>query len=405
LTPCFGKATWPECNEYAAKFGATPDEMLRYTFAIVRTTLRRDDLERADRNGEEVAKRILDPGNDLQTRLRLLPRLLDYDEGLMPSFAIGQQGPFPDFLERQVFVKVVRQEASLLLIEARRQEALQVLAASYRMGQFLNAEFALINRLIGIALRVIACQGLQDFALNACETEQQFRELWGVLTDLERVDHLPVRTSLNEATTALGYSQDGNETPIREAVSDAKFELMRMATAAKCHQVLTKTFPAAANEFTPLLPQGPPVDPFTSQPLRFDSHEPYRCYSLGPDKKDQHGRVTYDSTNGTVSAGDIVTTISRERVYPFPQQPLHASSHEDVLNVFTNGLPVDVFADRRGQPMGITQRAPVRIWSAGPDTDSSAIERAGAAYLPTVQYDPTNGTISQGDVFIELPPK
>ena len=44
-------------------------------------------------------------------------------------------------------------------------------------------------------------------------------------------------------------------------------------------------------------------DPFTGQPLRVAND---RIWSLGPDGQDQSARVSYDPTNGTVSAGDIV---------------------------------------------------------------------------------------------------
>jgi RNA polymerase sigma factor (sigma-70 family) len=48
------------------------------------------------------------------------------------------------------------------------------------------------------------------------------------------------------------------------------------------------------------------VDPFTSAPLR---STPGQFWSLGPDGVDQQGKLQYDPTNGTMSAGDIVLFV------------------------------------------------------------------------------------------------
>jgi hypothetical protein len=45
------------------------------------------------------------------------------------------------------------------------------------------------------------------------------------------------------------------------------------------------------------------IDPFTGKPLMKMGNS---FYSLGPDMTDQGGKVVYDPTNGTLSAGDIV---------------------------------------------------------------------------------------------------
>lgn len=54
------------------------------------------------------------------------------------------------------------------------------------------------------------------------------------------------------------------------------------------------------------------IDPFTNAPLRkSDATSHALIYSLGPDREDQHGAVTYDPTNGTYSAGDILLRARR----------------------------------------------------------------------------------------------
>lgn len=47
-----------------------------------------------------------------------------------------------------------------------------------------------------------------------------------------------------------------------------------------------------------------PEDPFRDVPLQTNSNGAW--YSYGPDKDDQGGKIPYDATNGTMSAGDVV---------------------------------------------------------------------------------------------------
>ncbi|MCE5229711.1 hypothetical protein LLG95_08965 [bacterium] len=57
---------------------------------------------------------------------------------------------------------------------------------------------------------------------------------------------------------------------------------------------------------------GAGVDPFTNEPIRIlQQPDGTLIYSLGPDRQDQQGAVTYDPHNGTISAGDIVVRIPR----------------------------------------------------------------------------------------------
>jgi hypothetical protein len=52
-----------------------------------------------------------------------------------------------------------------------------------------------------------------------------------------------------------------------------------------------------------------PADPFRNRgPIETDRQPNgfFKAWSIGPDQKDQHGRIRYDATNGIISAGDIV---------------------------------------------------------------------------------------------------
>jgi hypothetical protein len=207
--------------------------------------------------------------------------------------------------------------------------------------------------------------------------------------------------------------------------------------------------------------------------LKFTAGTPdlYSVYSVGPDRRDDGAAIEYDSTNGTISRGDIYVRIPRERSFPFPRDGVRAKNAYELLNQFPNGLPTDPFA--RGMygkiPLSIIESAtgtPVFIFSCGPDQyvpdkssdlvstppiapdaplsryeqrvflpaspapagDTGAPLPPGRTppgpgpypesmlqqwrnqsrfqegnYLLGPRYDPTNGTTSDGDLFIEIP--
>ena len=368
----------------------------------------------------------------------------------------------PNFLELQVSSKVVRTLATFYLFQGRRKESLELLASIYRMGQSLNAHGIIIQRLIGIGVRRIASGGLKIFVLNACETKEDFRECWNVLERLHNTPfqedgtrlgwgEYPTITSLMESCPGGRYCwrtpDTERETDARHRTSDMEFHLVRMAAAAKHRLLFSGDFPNSESDFAPFLPNGLPKDEFTTgTPLRFAplSKNELVIYSLGPDKDDDRASLEYDPTNGIFSNGDICLRIPREREFPFPRDPVRAANACKLLEQFPSGLPPDVFADTKGLPFSIiesTDTQPVMIFSFGPDTDEheiSIIPEPDSSFLPvptpdpgphpslgrTLQkvfrrsekiplspgswlldplYDPTNGTVTRGDLFIEIP--
>jgi hypothetical protein len=164
------------------------------------------------------------------------------------------------------------------------------------------------------------------------------------------------------------------------------------------------------------------------------------CYSIGPDKNDNNATITYDPTNGTISIGDIWTRVPRQREYPFPREGVRAANEEDFWRQFPNGLPTDPFAARKGRSLSTTTslRGDLCVYSFGPDVDefkrlpegyiarltTDLAETSGAkrSYIPgfgpvrdmygqplrvvphvlQVPYDPTNGAVSEGDIFMRV---
>lgn len=379
---------------------------------------------------------------------------------LVPPLKVpGYHGPYvPNFLELQVSSKVVRTLATFYLFQGRRRESLELLASIYRIGQSLNAHGTFIQRLIGIQIRYVGSGGLKLFVLNACETKEDFRECWNVLERLHntpfqedgtrlRWGEYPTLRALMEDCPGTYHYYNIPEAESRHRRSNMEFDLVRMAAAAKYRLLLSGNFPNSESDFAPFLPNGLPKDEFTTgTPLRFAplSKNELVIYSVGPDKDDGKASIEYDPTNGTMSNGDISLKIPREREFPFPREPVHATNAFKLLEQFPSGLPPDVFADTKGLPFSIidyTDTQPVMIFSFGPDTDEHEISiipepdssflpvptpdpgqnpspgrllqkvfrRAEkipllpGSWLPDPLYDPTNGTVTNGDLFIEIP--
>jgi len=365
----------------------------------------------------------------------------------------------PHYVSLQIDARLAVISARLDLLLGNREESLNLLAGLYRLGQSMTAEGMLIQRLIGTAIRNITTSGLEDFVLNACETPEDYEKCWTVLERLHQVPGQEGGQNLldGEWIAPLLFMKDTGgaampntaEAVIRLRVADLRFQLVRMAAAARAQCLLTREFPHAAMYFAPYLPDGPPEDVFSGKPLRFTEPgiEPYAVYSVGPDEEDNSAAIDYSPTNGTTSVGDLVVRIPRERRFPFPKEGVHAANAAELLGQFPNGLPVDLVADpERSLALSIfdsTKEGPVRVFSFGPKGDrdswssnlvayeipgmkridfgSKDREKHGLVqkvYSPEVlscspsdegpwtlgpRYDPTNGLKSDGQIFIEIP--
>lgn len=312
-----------------------------------------------------------------------------------------------DFIHLSIKIKVMRVEATLLLFQGQRDEALGLMADSVFMGNLLSHNSnTLLPRLIGNGILGFSSAALEIYALNACETPEDCERLWPVLEELQQ--KIPSDNGMDfHAKFAAYIHGDLRDPQAGQNVADAKFQLLRMATAAWYHFLKQGNFPREAKDFAPFLPDGPPADPFASAPLRFSADPAtggLNCYSIGPDKTDDGAAIDYDPSNDTYSAGDIVTRIPHQRLYPFPRQGVHAASAKALLAQFPKGLPPDPFADTKGRGLSVSDTKPVRVYSFGPDTNQADADTAGAAYTVQEAYDPTNGTASAGDMFIEIKP-
>jgi hypothetical protein len=396
---------------------AFPDFLLQ---RMARRVFRTVYMEKIKKKSPDVMDpdKVLKAGQyDLLTRLNWLKNFLASDQlfflsyPLVPPLKSPSYSPpaIPNFLGFQVDAKVARTMATLYLFQGRREESLEILAASYRLAQSMNAHGTIIQRLIGMAIRAISCAGLQIYALNACETAEDFQKSRAML---ERLHNTPAQedgTNIFEDEmspfVSLLKPVSGTAVPnyleaqTRHKITDMKFQLLRMSTAAKYRFITTGDFPSSEKEFAPFLPDGPPPDVFAKNaPLRFTRSSPneFTVYSIGPDDIDDMASISYDPTNGTITDGDIVMTIPRERKFPFPRNGVYANSAYDLLKQFPNGLPPDMFtpatyldlySDTRCFPLSIiesTDTHPVVIFSFGPDINYENENLFPEPFLPAL---------------------
>ena len=407
---------------------------------------------------------------DLEHEKKWLLRLFDSGQIIYPEYPLVphilspeyRDSYVPNFLNLQVRAKSCTIESIMDLFLGKRDENFRLLSGHYLLGGSLRMNAYLISTYTGVAIQSIAVNGLTLCGLNACETKEDFEKFQSVLEKLNSVEKVPTEPNnpyYNARPSILSFTKaSGEDLPnyleaqIRAQVTNTRFQLLRMAVAAKYHLIATGDFPNSGSDFAPFLSEGLPEDGFSKgDPLRFKkpSDDKFLVYSIGPDEKDNAATFAYDPTNGTITEGDIFIRIPREREYPFPREGFRAANAYKLLEQFPNGLPTDPFADTRYRPFSIlesTEDHPVTIFSFGTVTNEANFTpyvagspgSSGEGFVPVPtpapppnasygrslqwvmrrsdkippppgcwtlepMYDPTNGLVSPGDLFLEIP--
>lgn len=161
------------------RVAVTGDPIHQFEFRIIQLALYSLDLSAEGRNAFDLIKQITDPSTSLKQRIHLLADFLDYDE-YMPPFTVIASPSVPDFMDLQTTVKIMRVMAVFSMLQGEREEALQILAASYRIGQLME-QAGNIHLLMGVALRGVASDGFEIYLLNACEIPEDFDKLNAML--------------------------------------------------------------------------------------------------------------------------------------------------------------------------------------------------------------------------------
>lgn len=391
--------------------------MLHAVFREAERQARGLTLSREGRNGWETLVRALSPSTGLETCLALLGTLFPAEDLIRPWPLTGRDDRVVNYLSIQNGARLAWTETSLRLLQGRPDEARALALSLYRLGQLVEEHDSfLITRLIGIANRYMGTRALEMVALNGCRTTSEVLALGRALEALAARERETDQVAFLDGgfiplPLSFSVSADLSGARIRHQGASARFRLVRTALAVRGRLLADGRWPDPAEDdaLAPFLPGGIPRDPFspTSAPLSL-IHDPVSdtmtVFSVGPDGRDDGGAVEYDPTNGVVSPGDLTVQIPREPRYPFPAEGVRAATAAELEGLFPHGLPPDPFAKTMGRALGVAQTSGgLVIYSVGPDRDDTDAERAGVNYQPESPYDPTNGTVSRGDLYIRVP--
>lgn len=361
----------------------------------------------------------------------------------------------PNFLNLQVGSKIYRVRSDFRLLAGDPEGALEEIRGPHFVGTVLmRTGTDLISELIGYVLVSISSESYKLIFLSGLTNSDQLWRLWPELDMAYRETRRAESGSENRrllmgslGTSASEYPralQHQGEVETRRGCAIARMALVHSAAAAKHHLLANGEYPSGEGVYTTLL-ERPDPDPFADgAPLRIVAGAPggWALSSLGPDGDDDRASIAYDPTNGTLSDGDLFVTVPREREYKFPSTPSqYPATLEEILARYPDGLPPDPFGNNRTQPYQITSSNPVVVFSAGPDTqvdgwrfDKPSGNRSmgmgmmgleGAygtvhalappphpskerkAFLDIQPaespYDPTNGIISAGNLYMNPP--
>lgn len=226
----------------------------------------------------------------------------------------------PNFLNAQIIMKLfkLRGDYFRALGSANYDNAFKNYGMAIMLGQKYQ-HGVVISHLIGIAGRTIGAKGfssaLEDGIINSSQILASYQKYINFIYSNERIyepyemlaldSGLPLYSNQTKerlvfAAAILNFA----ETETREKTTLARIRLLKAGSILK-EKALQSSFPQQ-------LPQDNSfIDPFSQGGyfLYKTDGKSANLYSLGPDKKNNNGFVSYDPTNGTMSAGDIIQII------------------------------------------------------------------------------------------------
>ncbi|MCA9437968.1 MAG: hypothetical protein KC978_19445, partial [Candidatus Omnitrophica bacterium] len=197
----------------------------------------------------------IDTLRDLCKRDHLLTTTLPVVDPVFGTSTL-EEFDFGSGIDLQSLAQIIRIVATMDLIAGNREEALQKLAAIYKLGETMNSDGPVIQRMMGIGIRKIALWAIAQTLLNACESEQDLKRFWGFLERLHSENGLPVSEDLTEGdwppfleelnpkvNSRLVSSDQADwireEMRIRNDEVNVVFRMLRAGTAAKLKYILT----------------------------------------------------------------------------------------------------------------------------------------------------------------------
>jgi hypothetical protein len=370
-------------DRWDARNAMKPEVLLAESARIARLAVAMAENRRLAPNLASIRDAFPDPGSSPPSALAPPPRSLTWKMewfrtigrlsglwidtatvGLMPPSVRPKAGPErgavsglrPSFTDIRIGARAAHEISMFRLLQGRRDEALEILAGAYRLGQSMNASGPVIDRMIGMAVQEIALEGLTIYGLNGCETVREVEGFWDTL---ERLDKSPgqeeeghyvlgdgsfLMTTMKDATGGAFTLTNTSKFNLR--IED-KFHLLRAATAVRHRFLRTGAFPRSKEEFDLLGPEG----------LAEDDAETTRTIGF---------RLL---ENGDLRLYGAFTdlTVPRERKYPFPREGVRATDAADLLRQFPNGLPRDPYDGSCLRILDSTTTQPVIVFAGQSD--------------------------------------
>lgn len=160
---------------------------LRIPFRQAETALLAYQRSMAGKNAYDFFVKLHDSKADLTQRFMMLSGVFHYREYVDPRVSVWPLNA-TNYQEEQTTAKIFGVLGCFQLLRGQRSQALDTFSASYRMGQLMNCGGDLMTRLIGMAVRAIACRGLELVALNGCETPSDAAAVWQRLEALNALE-------------------------------------------------------------------------------------------------------------------------------------------------------------------------------------------------------------------------
>jgi hypothetical protein len=162
------------------------DPCLAYANREMERWLRSRRLTAAGRNAYDLLQKTRDSAPDVPPWPAVVSVVLGcegYVPDWFPGFELNTPPRLTGLSKRAQHLCAF---ALLRMLEGKGQEGLFILAAIHHLGQLMSERDDPLEIAVGITFRSISLHGLWVYALDCCNNESEFKELWAVLERLEK---------------------------------------------------------------------------------------------------------------------------------------------------------------------------------------------------------------------------
>jgi hypothetical protein len=260
----------------------------------------------------------------------------------------------------------------------------------------------------------IGLSSLKDILVHGESDPVWLESRWSDLDALFSMSPSPTDPMMDASIGQTDYADPLGPPRSRAKRAQAEVQLLREGVRARLYRSLHGIWPELGARFSPTADlrsnaSPAPFDPFDPRkgPLRaVQAADGLLLYSVGADQVDGLGLVEQREWPGSIryTPGDIILLVENEPRYRFPDEPGYVYQGMDDYNArYPKGMPLDPFSNGGSSPLRLSDDGTFRLWSFGPDADEGRGPVPDPARHLLWRYDPTNGTTSVGDIWVELP--